>query len=174
LLVFLLAAVFVALNLVGLRAWRQASDAQKAAIAAAQAQAEEQKAWLLAVEEIGGEFRSLPTPPALGEKGASSSLIDLVRSAAQANGLTILEESLPPAPEGLPEQAAGARVKLSGPFKGIVRMLFELQQPGQWRSVERLILKAEATPQNVLAELELRQYFTELKLEETSATPNSP
>ncbi|MCX7869524.1 MAG: hypothetical protein N2322_06180 [Terrimicrobiaceae bacterium] len=157
----MLAAVFVALNLVGLRAWRDASAAQRTAIQQARSAADEQKAWLLAAEAIPERLRNPGSPPPLSEKDASSELIGLVRSTAQQHGLTILEESLPPPPPGLPERAAAARVKLSGPFAGVVRLLFDLQKPGQWRSVEQLILKADATPQNVLAEMEVRQYYSQ-------------
>lgn len=159
LLLLLLAALFLAVNIVALRAWRDASAAQRAALARAEAETRENQAWLLAAEAIPQNLRQPGTPPPLLEKDASSQLLALVRSTAQQFGLTILEESLPPAPEGLPERASCARIKLSGPFSGMVKMLFELQKPGQWRAVENLILKADTTPQNVLAEMEVRQYY---------------
>lgn len=161
LLALLLAALFLALNLAGLRAWTQASAAQRRALAEAQKQQEECKSWLAAAEAIPETFRQPPSLPVLTEREATSTLLELVRSAAQRNGLSLMEESLPPAPPGLPERAACVRLKLTGPFAGLVRMLFELQKPGAWRAVEELIVRAEATPQNVLAEMEVRQYFKE-------------
>ena len=58
-------------------------------------------------------------------------------------------------------------VKLTGPFEGVVRMLFALQSPTAWRTIEKLALKSDAQPPNVVADLELHQYF----LPSTSAGP---
>jgi len=162
LLIFMAGAVFLALNLVGMRIISVASAAQKQREASLQAEIAEGKDWMLAAELIGEKGENIPQPPSMGEKAATSSLLAELRAAVQEDGLTIVEESLPPAPEGLPERAVSLRLKLSGPYSGLVRFLFKVQQPGSWRSVEQLILKADPAPQNVLAEMEVRQYYGEL------------
>ncbi|GAB4179122.1 MAG: hypothetical protein Fur0032_19740 [Terrimicrobiaceae bacterium] len=155
----LIAAVFVALNLGAMRLWTTFMDAQNRALNAAKATLEEGRGWILAAEGLGDTIRSLPQPPQFAERDASSTLLREVRSAASSGGLTIMEESLPPPPVGLPEDAVAVRVKLGGPFSGLVRFLFAIQQPDAWRAIENMTVKADATPQNVLAELEIRQYY---------------
>lgn len=155
----LIAAVFVALNLGAARLWTTFMAAQDRALATAKSSIEEGRGWILAAEGLGDSLRNLPRPPLLAERDASSTLLREVRSAAASGGLTIMEESLPPPPVGLPEDAVAVRIKLGGPFSGLVRFLFSIQQPDAWRAIETMTVKADATPQNVLAELEIRQYY---------------
>lgn len=162
LLFLMCGAVFVALNLMGMRMISAASSAQKQREAALRAEIAERKDWILVAETIEPEAVDVPDPPALGQKGATSSLLSELRAAVGQDGLIVVEESLPPPPEGLPEKAVSLRLKLSGPFTGLVRFLFNIQQPGQWRSVEQLIIKADPIPQNVLAEMEVRQYYKDI------------
>lgn len=160
LLGILLTAVFIALNLGGLRLLLNARDNHKNALAAAETQILESKEWIDLAAELGPVSQSLPPAPEMSENSAGADLLQSVRSAATSHGLTVLEESLPGAPEGLSEKAAVLRVKLSGPFQGAVRFLFDVQQQGSWRSIEQFNARAEASPQNILAEMEIRQYYS--------------
>jgi hypothetical protein len=159
LLAVFLAAAFLALNAGGCRLWRQVVADQNRAIAMARNRIAEGEGWLAAAEAIGGAGRPLPPLPKFAGKDASSALIAMLRRAAAGAGLTIIEESLPEPPDGLPEKAVVVRLRFSGPFEGCVRFLYEVQQPDAWRSIEQAVIKADSTPQNVLAELEIRQYF---------------
>jgi|GEM_PF-329394 len=158
LLIFLLGAVFVAINLAGLRFWMSLSKRHEARQSATSARLLEGQSWILAAESIGGDV--MLRPPASEEKTASSSLLALARSKAAEFGLTVVEEALPPMPPDLPEPAAVLRLKVNGPFSGLVRFLYAIQEPGAWRSVEQIIVKADPKPQNVLAEMEVRQYYS--------------
>lgn len=160
LLGILLTAVFIALNLGGLKLILNARANQKNALAAAKAQIVESQVWIDLADELGPMSRSLPPAPEMAENNAGSDLLQTVRASATAHGLTVLEESLPGPPEGLSENAAVLRLKLSGPFQGAVRFLFDVQQQGSWRSIEQFNARAEASPQNILAEMEIRQYYT--------------
>lgn len=156
--VFLLAA-FLALNAGGVRLWRQVVAGQNRAIAAGEQRLAEGASWVAASEAIGEVGRQLPPLPRFAEKNASSALLGLLRRTAGASGVTILEETLSETPEGLPTGAVAVRLRLSGSFAGCVRFLYEIQQHEAWRSIEQAVIKADATPQNVLAEMEIRQYF---------------
>ncbi len=160
LLTILLTAVFIALNLGGLKLILNARDSQKNALVAAQAKIVESQEWIELASELGPLSQSLPPAPEMSENSAGSDLLQSVRAAAASHGLTMLEESLPGPPEGLSEKAAVLRLKLSGPFQGAVRFLFDVQQQGAWRSIEQFNARAEASPQNILAEMEIRQYYS--------------
>ncbi|MEX1118273.1 MAG: hypothetical protein WEB60_05705 [Terrimicrobiaceae bacterium] len=160
LLTILLGAVFIALNLGGLKLILNARANHKNALAAAEAKILDSQVWIELADELGPMSRSLPPAPEMAENTAGSDLLQAVRAAAAAHGLTVLEESLPGPPEGLVEKAAVLRLKLSGPFQGAVRFLFDVQQQGSWRSIEQLNARAEASPQNILAEMEIRQYYS--------------
>jgi hypothetical protein len=161
LLIVLVSAVFIALNLAGIKLLLNATNRQKIDLATARTQIKEAQVWLEEAEDLGPASRSLPSAPAMEEKSAGSELIRSVRAAADSAGLSILEESLPGPPEDVTEPVAILRLKLSGPFSGAVRFLYEIQPAGGWRAIESLIVKAEASPQNVLAEMEIRQYYSE-------------
>lgn len=159
LLILFLGAAFFALNAGGCRIWQNAVRNQTRDIAAAMASVNDARAWIATAEAIGESARELPPLPVMEINDAPSELLQAARNAAGSSGLTIAEESLAGEPEDLAERAAILRVKLSGPWSGLVDFLFEIQRPDAWRSVEQAVIKADATPQNVLAELELRQYF---------------
>jgi hypothetical protein len=160
LLTFLVAAVFLALNIAGAKVLMTTLQNQKSATEAATLAIEESRLWIEEAAELSPLSRNLPPAPAMDEKTSGSNLIQSVRSAAESAGLTIIEESLPGQPEGSTDPVAVLRAKMNGPFSGMVRFLYDIQQPGQWRSMEMLTLKAEASPQNVLAEMEIRQYYS--------------
>ena len=69
------------------------------------------------------------------------------------------EENLLP-PQDVPQgSSVGVGVKLSGPFAGVVRFLYAIQTPTAWRSIDKLTLRSDTEPPNVIADLEIRQYF---------------
>ncbi len=160
LLTFLIAAVFLALNIAGAKILMTTLQNQKLATEAAKLAIDDSKFWIEEAAELSPVSRDLPPAPAMDEKTSGSNLIQSVRSAAESAGLTIIEESLPGPPEGSTDPVAVLRAKMNGPFSGMVKFLYDVQQPGQWRSMEMLTLKAEASPQNVLAEMEIRQYYS--------------
>ena len=90
---------------------------------------------------------------------ASAALLKLERDEAEKSGLKVTEENLLPGQNSTQESTVAVSAKLSGPFEGVVRMLYALQTPTGWRSVEKLTLRSDAQPPNVVADLELRQYF---------------
>jgi len=159
LLGLLLTAIFLAANLAGVRIWLDLMTKQNQAISQAKAAIEEGKSWILAAETLSDKLTTLPPLPQLNESQASSSLLREVRSSAASHGLNILEESRPPPPPDLPEKAVSLRLKITGEFASFVRFLFDIQHPTAWRSINTITTKADASPQNVLAELEIRQYF---------------
>jgi len=171
LLAILLGAVFLALNLGAIRIWMNFSQAQDTALTRAQTEISDGQGWIVAAEALGEVVQDIPPLPSTSRSQASTGLLNTIRQAASAGSLTIERESLPPPPTNLPEEAVSARVKLKGPFSGLVRFLYELQAPTAWRSIENLTIKADNEPQNVLAEMEIRQYYSTLA--ETQPTEES-
>jgi hypothetical protein len=90
---------------------------------------------------------------------ASAQLLKTEREEAEKAGLKVVEENLLPSQDGEQGGTVSVAAKLSGPFQGVVKMLFALQTPTEWRSVQKLTLQSDDQPPNVIAELELRQYF---------------
>jgi len=86
----------------------------------------------------------------------------------------VTEENLLP-PQNTPlGSTVAVDAKFSGPFEGIVRMLFALQTPTAWRSVDKLTLQSDTQPPNVIANLVLRQYFRSSTPIPSSSPPAAP
>jgi hypothetical protein len=93
------------------------------------------------------------------------------RDEAEKAGLKITEENLLPAQDSDQGNSAAVSVKLTGPFEGVVKMLFAMQSPTAWRTLDKLTLKSDAQPPNVIAEMEIRQYFQVPAASENPKTP---
>jgi hypothetical protein len=170
LLLLLCGALFVALNMAGIRSFLKARDGLQKAIVTGTSELSLDKNWL----EIGRSLapaddwiNSHPMPRFLPDE-ASSQLLKSEREEAEKAGLKITEENLLPSQETPYGPTVAVSVKLTGPFEGVVRMLFALQSPTAWRTVEKLALKSDSQPPNVVADLELHQYF------QLSSSPESP
>ena len=161
LFLILCGVLFIALNLLGLRAFLQARSRELQAIVAARNDLAADRSLL----EVGAALRpamkwieSHPMPQ-LAPEEASARLLKSQREEAERAGLKVTEENLLPSQDVEQGSTVAVAAKLSGPFDGVVRFLFALQTPTEWRSVEKLTLRSDAQPPNVVADLELRQYF---------------
>ena len=169
LLLLLCGALFVAVNMAGIRSFLKARDGVRKAIMIGTSELTLDKNWI----EVGSSLapadnwiNSHPMPRFLpGE--ASSQLLKSEQDEAEKAGLKVTEENLLPPQDTKYGPTVAVSVKLTGPFEGVVRMLFALQSPTAWRTVEKLALKSDAQPPNVVADLELHQYF------QPSASPES-
>ena len=161
LLLILTAAVFLAANMIGLRALVQARAKIRASVASAKVTLAEEKGWVgLADTFVPAErWISAHPMPELSPNDANAELLRKEREAAEGAGLKVLEETLSPTASASHASAAGVTLKLSGPFAGIVRFLFAMQSPDAWRIVDKMTLRSDAEPPNVVAELEIRQLF---------------
>lgn len=161
LLLILSAALFIAANLIGLRAFSQARAKIRTSAASARATLADEKTWVA----LAGTF--LPAErwisghpmPELSPNDASAELLRHEREAAEGAGLKVIDETLAPSSPGAYADAAGVALKLSGPFAGIVRFLYAIQAPDAWRTVDKLTLRSDSEPPNVVAEIEIRQLF---------------
>ena len=169
LFLILCVAVFIALNMFGLRAFFQARTKILHTIVAAKAELASDRGWIdlagtvhPAIAWVNNHPMPIMTPD-----NASAALLKLERKEAEKAGLKVTEENLLPGQNSMQESTVAVSAKLSGPFEGIVRMLFVLQTPTGWRTVEKLTLRSDAQPPNVVADLEIRQYFRT----ESSAQP---
>jgi hypothetical protein len=90
---------------------------------------------------------------------ANTDLLNTVRTLAEKSGLKIAEETLLPGEEADGSRVALLQSKITGPFSGVATFLFELQNPTAWRSVEKMIIRSDNEPPNVIVEMEIRQYF---------------
>jgi hypothetical protein len=161
LLLILCAALFLALNLLGLRFLMLSRKRLDGGIASANAAISEDRSLIEAGKALrpAVDWIKEHPMPRLAPDDASAGLLREERDAAEAAGLKVTEENLSSPGETAYGRTAGVSVKLSGPFPGVVKFLFRIQSPGAWRMVEKLALRSDSQPPNVLADIEIRQYF---------------
>ncbi len=155
------AAVFLALNLLGARAWMQHRANLVREISNVRASMEEGRIWVdgaSALESARTWIEANPPPPFTGQD-ASTALLQSARSSAEGGGLKVLEENLLPEPTLPVGSAAALQMKLSGPFPAVARFLFAMQDPAAWRSIPKLTVRSEAEPPNVVVDMEIHQYY---------------
>jgi len=176
LLLLLCGAVFIAVNLVGLRSFLRAREGLKKAIVATTAEEANDRNWISVGNSLAPAdawINSHPMPR-LAPDEASAELLKAERDEAERAGLKITEENLLPSAESPYGSTVAVSVKLTGPFEDVVKMLFALQTPTAWRTIAKLTLKSDAQPPNVIADLELRQYFQPATSPEPSPKPTTP
>ncbi len=155
------AAVFVALNLFAVRAWMQHRSALVSKISQTRSAIATGQSWISAagaLAEADQWMEQNPPPSSTGEK-ASTDLLNTVRALAEKSDLKLVEETLLPneaAPSG---ESAILQTKLTGPFSGVARFLFELQTPVAWRAVDKMAIRSDTEPPNVIVDLVVRQYY---------------
>lgn len=155
------AAVFLAVNMFGIRAWTTRSATMNADISSARSAVANAKSLLMVAETLKPAkdwMEQNPAPATTGEN-ASTKLLDSVRSIAESSGLKIVEETLLPGEHGAGTEAAVLHTKMNGPFVGLAKFLFALQNPTDWRAVQKLSIRSDNEPPNVIAEIEIRQYY---------------
>lgn len=162
LLVVFLAAVFVASNLFVIRFWLDKRGESVRAIAANKAKLAEFTSLVSAAESIdsASAWIAANPPPSISADEASTTLLGEVRASAEKAGLSIIEESLLPGESGA-EKSAVLQTKVVGPFAGFAAFLFGLQGPAAWRSIDRISIRSDKEPPNVIAEMVVRQHYTE-------------
>jgi hypothetical protein len=101
---------------------------------------------------------SSPAPTATGDQ-ASTSLLNTVRELAEKSNLKLVEETLLPPEDTAAGPSAILQVKLAGPFAGVAALLFELQNPQAWRAVDKMMIRSDNEPPNVIMDLVIRQYY---------------
>ena len=176
LFLILCGAVFLAMNLLGLRAFLQARTKVQQAIASAKTELVSDRSWLDVSETLHPALSWINAHPfpRMEPDDASAQLLKLEQGEAEKAGLKVLEENLLP-PQDIPQgSSVGVGVKLSGPFAGVVRFLFALQTPTAWRAIEKLTLRSDTEPPNVIADLELRQYFHPGAAPDSTPEPAAP
>lgn len=161
LLLILCGVLFLAANMLGLRAFLQARSGLWKSIATTRSGIAESKGWIERGEILRGAMEWLDSHPMprTAPDAASAGLLKEEREEAEKSGLKVIEENLLP-PQSSPQgSSVTVAVKLSGPFAGLVRFLFALQTPSAWRTIQKIEVKSDAQPPNVLVDLELRQQF---------------
>jgi len=161
LLLLLFGALFVAVNMMGLHAFLQARTGMEKAIVKARSALASDKSWVeqgKALNPADAWINAHPMPRLTPDE-ASAQLLKTERDEAEKAGLKVIEENILPSGNTPYGYTVIVFVKLTGPFEGVIRMLFALQSPTSWRTMEKLALKSDTQPPNVVAELELHQYF---------------
>lgn len=161
LLLILCGALFVAVNMLGLRSFLQGRAGLWKSIALTRSDIAESKGWIERGEILRGAMEWLDSHPRPQNSpdAASAGLLKSEREEAEKSGLKVIEENLLPPQSSQQGSSAAVAVKLSGPFAGLVKMLFALQTPSAWRTVDKISIKSDTQPPNVLVDLELRQQF---------------
>lgn len=173
LLLILCAAVFLALNILAFHAFLNSRKRIVAEIVSMKTSLAEEKGWLEAGEavkpaEMWVHAHPMPSMPA---DEASATLLKTERESAEKSGLKVTEENLLPGSESSLGSMVGVSVKLSGPFSGIVALLYAMQDPSAWRIIQKLTLRSDTQPPNVLADLEILQYYKTSPAGAASAPP---
>jgi hypothetical protein len=99
-------------------------------------------------------------PPIFSADEANTKLLGEVRASADSAGLAIVEESIMSTDSDL-AAAAVLQTKVGGPFAGVAAFLFGLQSPTAWRSIDRISIRSDKEPPNVIAEIVVRQHYNE-------------
>lgn len=161
LLTFFTAAIFVAANLMALRFWTASRRALFQEQSALMEKIAEDRATMesAAALQDAAAWIAQHKPPALSDDTANTALLDAVRKAAESSKLGIASETLLPSTGTQDLAGANLQIKLSGAFPGIVQLLFELQKPEAWRSIDKLTIRSDSTPPNTLVEFQIRQYY---------------
>lgn len=161
LLLILCGALFLAANMLGLRAFLQARSGLGKSIATTRLGISESKGWIEHGEILQGAIDWLDSHPVprMPPDAASAGLLKSERDEAEKAGLKVIEENLLPPQSSYQGSCVTVAVKLSGPFAGLVKFLFALQPPSAWRTIEKIEVKSDSQPQNVVVDLELRQQF---------------
>lgn len=161
LLIFFGAAVFLALNLFAVRAWTQHRAALVAKISQTRAAISTGQSWTSAAEALVSArdwIDQNPAPEFSGER-ASTDLLNTVRALAEKSNLKLVEESLLPNEPGASADSAILQAKITGPFSGVASFLFDLQSPTAWRAVDKMAIRSDNEPPNVIVDLVVRQYY---------------
>jgi hypothetical protein len=160
LLVLFASAVFLAVNLMAVRAWLQHRGKLAAEISQAKTALATAKSWITAAEDLQSAKDWMQNHPALGttSDGASTDLLNKVRSLAEKNNLKVIEETLLPTEVGQSGFVV-LQTKIGGPFPGVAGFLFDLQSPSSWRSVSKMTIRSDNEPPNVVVDMEIHQYY---------------
>lgn len=154
-------AVFLALNLVSLKAFLNVHRNVQSKINAIKTQIAEGRASIAVAEALQPAttwINQHPLPIWTNDQ-ASAALLKTERSEAEKNGLKIIEENLLPPHVTMNAQAVSVQAKISGSFDGLVKFLFALQSPTAWRSIDKFSIKSDSEPSKVILDFELKQFF---------------
>jgi hypothetical protein len=154
-------AVFLALNLFALRAWLQHRSKVTAKLAESRTALAGAQSWITAAEAIEPvrDWLKEHPAPANTHEGASTELLNLVRNIAEKAELKILEETLLSSDGQKSGRFVVLQTKLGGPFGSVAKFLFELQSPVSWRAVNKMTVRSDNEPPNVVVDMEIRQYY---------------
>lgn len=161
LLIMFCGAIFFAANLLAIRFWMATRRDFLREQATLQATLAEDQSWMATVGDIHTikQWLKQHPPPEFAADAASTELLRVVHQSVEAQQLTIASESLLPAENQPQYSSVDLQIKLSGPFAGIVRLLFDLQKPEAWRSMQKINLKSDSSPSDAVVEMQIRQYY---------------
>lgn len=161
LLIIFGAAIFLALNLFAIRLWLQNRNALLANISETRSAIATGESWINAAEALqpAREWIDKNPAPVSTSDQASTGLLNTLRNLAEKSNLKLVEETLLPPEDTAAGQSAILQVKLAGPFSGVASLLFELQSPSAWRAVDKMMVRSDNEPPNVIVDLLVRQYY---------------
>lgn len=170
LFVILCGAVFLALNLLSLRVFLNIHHQLESKIAGVRGKIAEARNMIILGEALQPANNWLNTHPLprWNNDQASAQLLKCEREEAEKDGLKILEENLLPPHSSALADSVSVQMKLSGPFEGLVKLLFALQSPTAWRAINKFTIKSDTEPTKVIMELELKQFFRATPIETSS------
>ncbi len=161
LLAALLGALFLLLNLAGLRVFLDRQKALKSSIAALQEELEENQR-VLAGKDLykarGAWLDSNQPVDDVSTTDDDAKFYEFVESSAKRSGLEYTRKAggaRPPA-DGIAEVYDTSQVK--GNMEALVKWLSELQQPKAFRAVKQLTIKSGEPPQ-VICEIEVARLY---------------
>lgn len=154
-------AVFLAINLLTFRLYVNLNHEFQSKISNLQNQIGEGRAITMMAETIQPATQWIhqhPLPVYTNEQ-ASAELLKYERNEAEQAGLKIIEENLLPSHFSPYSSSVSVQVKISGSFDGLVKFLFNLQNPTAWRAINKFVIKSDSEPTKIIIDLEIKQYF---------------
>jgi hypothetical protein len=154
-------AVFLAFNLLAMRFWMDHRGGLMKRIAESRTAIATANSWLVAAEALkpARDWMEQKPAPLTSRESSSTDLLNAVRALAEKCDLKVVEETLLPGEEGGVGTSTVLQIKISGPFSGVATFLFDLQSPSAWRAVDKISVRSDSEPPNVVVDMEIRQYY---------------
>ena len=97
--------------------------------------------------------------PSQDTESAASALLTSMQSSLNAAGIKIFEQGFSPSTRAGRYNAVGVRLKVGASFDTFAKWLIGLQQAPAYLGVEKITIKADGAPPQVVCDFEVKQYL---------------
>lgn len=97
--------------------------------------------------------------PAQDSESASSALLTSMQASLNNAGIKIFEQGFSPTTRAGRYNAVGVRLKVGASFDTFAKWLIGLQQAQSYLGVEKISIKADGLPPQIVCDMEVKQYL---------------